>query len=107
VVQPHVAALLRLAHDTSQPEVQWHLAQLLRQVALAPRQQRSIAGLMRGYLHSSSVIVRTEALTTLVALARIEPSLRRPVRRELHRRLTGGTPAERARARRLIAAWTG
>ena len=107
VVQPHVTALLRLAHGTSQPEVQWHLAQLLRQLVLRLRQQRAVAVLMRAYLQSSSAIVRTEALTTLAALAKVEPRLKGSVRREVRRRLTAGTPAERARARKLVAAWDG
>ena len=104
MVQAHTSALLRRAHGTSQPEIQWHLAQLLRQLELRPRQRQAVAVLMRAYLESSSVIVRTEALTTLAALAEVEPRLKSSVRRELTFRLAAGTPAERARARKLVAA---
>jgi hypothetical protein len=93
-----------VASLAGQPEVQWHLAQLFRQLVLQPRQQEAAIRLMKGYLRSPSVIVRVEALTTLAALAEVEPRLRNGIRRELLRRRATGTAAERARARRLITA---
>jgi HEAT repeat protein len=103
-VQPYTAKLLKLANQAGQPEVQWHLAQLLRHLVLQPRQRAAAIRLMKGYLRSPSVIVRVEALTTLAALAEAEPRLGAGIRRELLRRRATGTAAERARARRLIGA---
>jgi len=102
IIQPYRSALLRLASDSDQPEFQWHLAQLLRQLTLTPAQRRRVVVCMQVYLVSSSAIVRTEALTTLAAMARLDPRLGAGARRLIDDRLARGSAAERARARQLL-----
>jgi hypothetical protein len=102
LVQPHASSLLRAAEGNTQAEVRWHLAQIFRKLKLGQARRLRVSRLMRGFLRSTSAIVRTEALTTLVTLAKADSRLRRQARRELARRLAQGSPAERARARQLV-----
>lgn len=101
ICQVYVRTFLRTAETTRDIEVQWHMAQLLAQAALTPGQQQRLLAVVRRYQRSRSAIVRTEALTTLTALADRDPSLRPRARRAVVRALRAGTAAERARARRL------
>jgi HEAT repeat protein len=96
--------LLDLAATTDEQELQWHLAQLLPRVGLSVRQRQALVPVLRRYLQVPSAIVRVSALQALVELMGTDSKLRPFVRRQLRRALTEGTAAERARARKLLAA---
>jgi HEAT repeat protein len=96
--------LLDLAARTEEQELQWHLAQLLPRVGLSVRQRKALVPVLRRYLQVPSVIVRVSALQALVELMGTDSKLRPLVRRQLLRALMEGSPAERARARKLLAA---
>jgi hypothetical protein len=96
--------LLHLAATTEEQELQWHLAQLLPRVELSVRQRKALVPVLRRYLQVPSVIVRVSALQALVELMRTDSKLRPLVRRQLRRALMEGSPAERARARKLLGA---
>lgn len=96
------ARLLRVASTSQQPEVQWHMAQLLPRLSLSARQRIRARRVLRRYLHSPSSIVRTMALEALTRLAPGTPAGQRSALRLLQAASRSGTPAMRARARRLL-----
>jgi HEAT repeat protein len=95
-------ALLRLTGISAQPEVQWHLAQILPRLSLSPADRRRARRLIGRYLRSDSSIVRTMALEAAFRLAPDTPSGRASARRQLETAARAGTPAMRARARLLL-----
>jgi HEAT repeat protein len=101
-LQPYKRILLRLAASSQQQEVRWHLAQLLPRLGLRAAQRRSAAHALRGYLDDRSAIVRTFALQGLADLASQDASLKPLARRSLRWAAQEGTPAMRARAKRLM-----
>jgi HEAT repeat protein len=102
---PLRAELLTLAAETTEPELRWHLAQMLSRTGLSGSRRTRLVRILKRYLRDRSAIVRVAAVQGLVDLSP-RAGLRPFVRRELDRMLTAGTPAERARARMLLAAGT-
>jgi hypothetical protein len=102
-LRPLRRELLALAVTTAEQELRWHLAQLLPRLGLSASQRGTLVSVLRGYAQDSSVIVRVSAMRALVDLAAIDQGLRPLVRRHLRRTLETGSPAERARARKLLA----
>ena len=94
---------LRTAATSDQPEVQWHMAQLLPRLALTPAQRARARRILGRYLGSSSSIVQTMALDGLVQLAPATPRGWTETSRLLHAAAASRFPAVRARARRLRA----
>jgi hypothetical protein len=93
--------LLRIAQRSSQPEVQWHMAQLFPRLDLSRSQLTLARRTLRRYLGSTSAIVQTMALDALVQLAPPTPAGRVQSLRLLQRAGASTFPAVRARARRL------
>jgi hypothetical protein len=56
------------------------------------------------YASDKSVIVRVSAIQALTDMVKQDPSLRSKALRRLREALASGTPAERARARKLLQA---
>lgn len=106
-LRPLRRELLALAATTRERELRWHLAQLLPRLALSVSQRRTLVSVLGGYAQDSSVIVRVSAMQALVDLAAIDQGLRPLVHRRLRRALERGSPAERARARKLLAGVVG
>lgn len=103
ILRAHVRALLGLARRATQQELRWHLAQMIPRLPLAPRQRRAAFAVLEGYLTDRSAIVRTFAMQALADFALADRALRRQVARHLEHLTAGGTPAMRARGRRLLA----
>jgi hypothetical protein len=99
----HTRVLLSLARRATQQELRWHLAQLIPRLPLTTRQRRGAATLFRTYLGDRSAIVRTFAMQALADLAAADPGLRPRIIAQLRRLTATGTPAMRARGRRLLA----
>jgi hypothetical protein len=99
----HEALILELLSAPQPREIRWHLLQL------APRirwRRRHFAALLRAVercFTDASSIVRTSALQALFELARRGPAFARAFRARVSEALLSGTPAMRARARRLAA----
>jgi hypothetical protein len=104
LLRPYKAELLGLAEETSSRELQWHLAQILPRLALSGREQRRVLETMHRYRLSDSAIVRTFALQALFELSAGSPQMRAAVVELLDDVASSGSAAERARARKLLAA---
>jgi len=93
--------LLGLLETATQQELRWHLAQMTPRLSLTKAQKERAVASLKGYLDDPSSIVKTEALDALVALATADGRLAREVLPLLEEAIDSGTPAMRARARRL------
>jgi HEAT repeat protein len=101
LLQGHKSELLGLLAETEQIELRWHLAQMIPRLKLtAPERQRAVSALQR-YLDDRSSIVRTWALNALVQLSQHDETLHSKTRQLLEEALQSGTPAMKARARKL------
>jgi hypothetical protein len=98
----HKPELLGLLAEAEQIELRWHLAAMVPRLRLtAPERQRAATALQH-YLDDRSSIVKTFALQGLADLARFDATLRTKVKHLLEEAVQSGTPAMRARARKLL-----
>ena len=86
-----------------QQEVRWHLAVMVPRLKLIPAEAQRVASELAVYLDDRSSIVKTFALQGLWELAQQHPSVRPLVLELLERAARSGTPAMRARSRKLLA----
>jgi hypothetical protein len=98
----HKAALLGLLARAEQIELRWHLALMIPRLRLtAPERQRAREAL-ECYLDDRSSMVKTFALEGLADLARTDVALCPDVKQLLENAVHRGTPAMKARARKLL-----
>jgi hypothetical protein len=102
LLKPFKSELLGLLVETDQKELRWHLAQMIPRLPLTKKEwQRAVEGL-RGYLRDHSSIVKTFALQGLTELAQTDTGLVTEIRVILEDAVRAGTPAMKARARKLL-----
>src|SRR5277367_5387684 len=98
----HKPELLGLLAETEQIELRWHLAAMVPRLRLnAPERQRAASALQL-YLEDRSSIVKTFALQGLADLAQNDAALRPKVKQLIEDAIQSGTPAMKARARKLL-----
>jgi len=96
------AELLGLLAETEQIELRWHLAQMVPRLRLTSLERQSAAAALQRYLDDRSSIVKTCALQGLAHLAQNHAGLRGIVKQLLEESVQSGTPAMKARARKLL-----
>src|SRR5271157_943194 len=102
LLQPYKGELLGLMAETEQQELRWHLAAMVPRLLLDTKQRNLATSLLVGYLEDRSSIVRAFALQGLADLAQDDPSIRPGVIEILRRATRTGTPAMKARGRKLL-----
>jgi hypothetical protein len=102
LLQPYKKELLGLLAETKQQELCWHLAAMVPRLSLNSKERQRAAGCLTGYLEHRSSIVKTFALQGLAELAQQEPSLRASAVETLRLAVRNGTPAMKARSRKLL-----
>ena len=102
LVTPFADDLLDAVAIWNQQEINWHAAQILPRLDLAPVQQNMAISALFGFLAQKSRILRTFALTGLVEFTKRDPSLRDQVIPEVQRAAASGIPSLEVRARKLI-----
>jgi hypothetical protein len=100
----HKKELLGLLAEERQQEVRWHLAVMVPRLALNATERQSAVASLQSYLLDRSSIVRTFALQGLADLARSDAGIRAGVIELLRETTRKGTPAMKARSRKLLAA---
>ena len=103
LLAPFKAELLALAEETAQAELRWHLAQIIPRLRLGPQGRVRATVALRGFLGDRSSIVRTFAIQALAELSRGIPEMEADVIDLLERTCRTGTPAMKARSRKLLA----
>lgn len=102
LLQPYKVTLLALLGETAQQEVRWHLAVILPRLQLTTRESVRVANILRSYLDDRSSIVKTFAMQGLADLTVQHPELRPSIIDLLRSLAITGTPAMRARGRKLL-----
>jgi hypothetical protein len=94
--------LLKLAEHVTEQELRWHLAQILAKLSLPQAERVRFEKILDVYASDKSAIVRVSALQALADLAEQNAALRIKALNRVRAALRSGTPAEKARARRLL-----
>ena len=94
--------LLGLMAETKEQEMRWHLAAMVPRLPLNAKERQLAASSLRSYLEDRSSIVKTFALQGLADLAQDDPSIRPGVIELLRESTRKGTPAMKARSRKLL-----
>ncbi|MGC1685309.1 MAG: hypothetical protein WA734_06795 [Candidatus Acidiferrales bacterium] len=102
LLRPYKKELLGLLSEAKQQELRWHLAAIVPRLALNPKERQIAAALLNDYLQDRSSIVKTFALQGLADLAQDDPGLRPEVLESLREATRSGTPAMKARSRKLL-----
>jgi hypothetical protein len=98
----HKAELLGLLAEAEQIELRWHLALMIPRLRLTAAERHRAADAVHHYLDDRSSIVKTFALQALADLSQNDATLRGNLKQLLEQAVQSGTPAMRARARKLL-----
>jgi hypothetical protein len=102
LLQPHKRKLLAIAGGSEQQEVRWHAALMIPRLHLTARERAVAVDILFDYLRDRSSIVKTFAMDGLARLADANPALRVKIVPLLEELIEIGTPAMRARGRKLL-----
>jgi hypothetical protein len=102
LLQSYKKELLGLMTTAQEQELRWHLAVMVPRLPLNEKERTLVVSSLNSYLEDRSSIVKTYALQGLADLARHEPSIRRGVEDILSEAARSGTPAMKARSRKLL-----
>ncbi|MGH9746969.1 MAG: hypothetical protein ACRD59_12775 [Candidatus Acidiferrales bacterium] len=102
LLQPFKRRLLAVAGSSDQQEVRWHAALMIPRLKLAAKDRAVAVDILFDYLRDRSSIVKTFAMQGLATLASTDSSLRAKVLPLLEELTEIGTPAMRARGRKLL-----
>jgi hypothetical protein len=99
----HRRTLLEEIAVSRQQEVRWHVAQMIPRLPLTPEERTHALDRLRLYLEDRSSIVKTSAMDAMAQLASSDAVLRPRILGLIRELVTTGTPAMKARGRRLLA----
>lgn len=102
LLRPYKKELLGLMTEAKEQELRWHLAAMVPRLLLSARERQLATSLLNRYLEDRSSIVRTFAIQGLADLAQDAPRLRSTVTKLLREATQNGTPAMKARGRKLL-----
>lgn len=99
---PHKALLIEQLSRDPQPEVRWHVAPMLARLPLDRTELAQLVTRLTEWLGDASSIVKTMSMQALAVLAERHEALRPEVLRHLRELTVIGTPAMKARGRKLL-----
>ena len=102
LLQPFKKKLLAVAGSTDQQEVRWHAALMIPRLKLTARERAVAADIFFDYLRDRSSIVKTWAMQGLVDVACGDTSLQAKILPLIEELTEIGTPAMRARGRKIL-----
>ena len=102
LLTPYRKELLGLLGETIEQELRWHLAVMVPRLALNSNERKRTISLLNSYMRDKSSIVKTFALQGLADLARDDAGIRSKVIEILREATRSGTPAMKARSRKLL-----
>jgi HEAT repeat protein len=102
LLQPYKHQLLNRVAAIPQQEIRWHVAQIIPRLTLTRTERDHAVAILFDYLEDKSSIVRTFAMQALADLAQSDPRLRNRVKPVIEFFTSTGTPAMRARGRKLL-----
>jgi hypothetical protein len=102
-LRPYKNRLLQEAVKIDQQEVRWHVAQLFSRLKLTPKERRATVEILRNYLNDKSRIVKTFVMQALADIAAQDTGLRPAIIKQLKSLTRTGSPAMKARGKKLLA----
>jgi len=102
LLQPFRRQLLEDLPQMEEPEVRWHVAQMLPRLRSLAGDSEKIVELLFSLLRDKSKIVQVSAMQSLWDVAKSDAGLKREVEPLIKQMSINGSPAVRARARRLL-----
>lgn len=102
LLRPYKNKLILDVAATEQKEVRWHVAQMLPRLELNEEDRKRVLRILLGYLNDSSSIVRTFTMQALADVGRDSAALLPRVRRRIAELSITGSPAMKARGRKLL-----
>ncbi|HXZ11739.1 MAG TPA: hypothetical protein VEG64_05040 [Candidatus Sulfotelmatobacter sp.] len=102
LLRPYKRELLGLLAGAKEQELRWHLAAMIPRLPLNVAEKQHAIAAFNNYLEDRSSIVKTFALQGLADLAEGDASLRPSVIELLRESTQRGTPAMKARCRKLL-----
>lgn len=102
-LRPHKRLLIEDYSRIGQKEVRWHIAAMLARLPLTAKEQQRVAGILLSYTNDRSSIVKTLAMQALADIALRDEKLLPEVRERIGELCVIGTPAMRARGKKLLA----
>jgi hypothetical protein len=102
LLAPYKKELLGLMTEATQQELRWHLAVMIPRLPLNAAERQLAISALNGYLEDCSSIVKTFAFQGLADLARGNQDVRPEVKDILREATRNGTPAMKARSRKLL-----
>jgi len=103
LLRPYKKELLGVMLEARQQELRWHVAAMVPRLPLDKKERQLAASTLNLYMKDHSSIVRTCALQGLADLAQDDPELVPRVVEILREAVRIGTPAMKARSRRLLS----
>lgn len=103
LLQAYEGRLLREVVGVEQQEVRWHLAQMIPRLPLDAAEREEAVALLGGFLDDESRIVQVNAMQALADLAAGDRELRREVVPLVQHLMETGSPAVKARGRKVLA----
>ena len=94
--------ILNTLAQSPQQEVRWHMAQIIPRLRLSAERRQHAVNILTGYLEDDSRIVQTFAMQALADLSEGDPELRRTAEPLIRSLVESGSPAVKARGRRLL-----
>jgi len=102
LLRPFKKKIIRLAGESCQQEVRWHLAQIIPRLKLTPRERAQVVDILFEYLTDDSKIVVTFSSQALTDFATKDKKLRSRVVGVLKELTANGSPAIKNRAQKLL-----
>lgn len=99
---PYRTVLIERLTQDDQPELRWHVAPMLARLPLDAADLARVVALLTAWLGDKSIIVRTMSMQALADLAECHDALRPLVLSHLRVWTVAGTPAMKARGRKLL-----
>jgi hypothetical protein len=102
LLNPFKRKILAAAASATQKEIRWHLALIIPRLNLTPNEKAAAIEVLFDYLRDKSSIVKAFAMQALADLAATDAKLKSQVRPLLEELTQIGTPAMRARGRKIL-----
>jgi hypothetical protein len=102
LLQSYKKELLVLMTEAQHQELRWHLAVIVPRLLLNAKERKVAISSLKNYLEDRSSIVKTFALQGLADLGQHQPRIRSRVVEILREATRNGTPAMKARSRKLL-----
>ena len=99
---PYKKELMKLAANSEQKEVRWHMAQILPRLDLSQKERIAVINTLLMYLSDDSSIVKTFVMQAFADIAKSDSELRPALLVHISELTTTGTPAMKARGKKLL-----